>query len=177
MQIYSFWQNSRPQSPKMALFWAIIQIERAPFVSFYSISTQDKATFGRTKLEEMFLYTLLHCNTRKECFWSRITGSWICDPRAVKSLTDAFSDLFFMPIKHQEGSMLSWVICNCVPIVIWNIKFYLHANFCLNCMHLLNNKSWHVSSSSMEATSRAVIKLNQVSWKSYLLNFNFVGKS
>ena len=58
MQIYSFWQNSRPQSPKTALFWAIIQIERAPFVSFYSISTQDKATFGQSEIRrDVFVHT------------------------------------------------------------------------------------------------------------------------
>ena len=57
MQIYSFWQNSRPQSPKTALFWAIIQIERAPFVSFYSISTQNKATFGQSEIRDVFVHT------------------------------------------------------------------------------------------------------------------------
>ena len=58
MQIYSFWQNSRPQSPKTALFWAIIQIERAPFVSFYSISTQDKASFGQSGIKrDVFVHT------------------------------------------------------------------------------------------------------------------------
>ena len=50
MQIYSFWQNSTPQRPKTALFWVIIEIERALFVSFYSISTQDKATFGQSEI-------------------------------------------------------------------------------------------------------------------------------
>ena len=58
MQIYSFWQNSRPQSPKTALFWAIIQIERALFVSFYSISTQDKASFGQSGIKrDVFVHT------------------------------------------------------------------------------------------------------------------------
>ena len=73
MLIHSFWQNSRPQSPKTALLGAIIQIERALFVSFYSISTQGKATFGQSEIRRDVLYTLLHCNTRKECFWSRTT--------------------------------------------------------------------------------------------------------
>ena len=58
MQIHSFWQNSRPQSPKMALFWAIIQIERALLISFYSISTQDKATFGQSEIRrDVFVHT------------------------------------------------------------------------------------------------------------------------
>ena len=58
MQIYSFWQNSRPQRPKTALFWVIIEIERALFVSFYSISTQDKATFGQSEIRrDVFEHT------------------------------------------------------------------------------------------------------------------------
>ena len=58
MQIHSVWQNSRPQSSKTALFWAIIQIERALFVSFYSISTQDKATFGQSEImRDVFVHT------------------------------------------------------------------------------------------------------------------------
>ena len=58
MQIYSFWQNSRPQRPKTALFWVIIKIERALFVSFYSISTQDKASFGQSEItRDVFVHT------------------------------------------------------------------------------------------------------------------------
>ena len=58
IQIYSFWQNSRPQRPKMALFWAIIEIERALFVSFYCISTQDRATFGQSEIRrDVFVHT------------------------------------------------------------------------------------------------------------------------
>ena len=58
MQIHSFWQNSRPRSPKTALFWDIIQIESARFVYFYSISTQDKATFGQSEIRrDVFVHT------------------------------------------------------------------------------------------------------------------------
>ena len=42
----------------MALFWAIIEIERALFVSFYCISTQDRATFGQSEIRrDVFVHT------------------------------------------------------------------------------------------------------------------------
>ena len=41
----------------------------------------ERRDFGIVKLEETFLYTLLHCNTRKKCFQSRI----ICADNTVSN--------------------------------------------------------------------------------------------
>ena len=76
MQIHSFWQYSRLQSPKTALFWAIIQIERALFVSFYSISTQDKATFGQSEIRRDVFEHTAKLQHSKGTQWPKLRTKW-----------------------------------------------------------------------------------------------------
>ena len=71
MQICSFWQNSRPLRPKMALIRGIIEIERAVFVLLALFWHMKRKCLGKAKSEGTFLHTLLYSNTRKEDFWSR----------------------------------------------------------------------------------------------------------
>ena len=74
MQICSFWQNSRPLRPKMALIRGIIEIERAVFVLLALFWHMKRRCLGKAKSERTFLHTLLYSNTRKEDFWSRETS-------------------------------------------------------------------------------------------------------
>ena len=74
MQICSFWQNSRPLRPKMALIRGIIEIERAVFVLLALFWHMKRRCLGEAKSEGTFLHTLLYSNTRKEDFWSRETS-------------------------------------------------------------------------------------------------------
>ena len=74
MQICSFWQNSRPLRPKMALIRGIIEIERAVFVLLALFWHMKRRCLGKAKSEGTFLHTHLYSNTRKEDFWSRETS-------------------------------------------------------------------------------------------------------
>ena len=74
VQICSFWQNSRPLRPKMALIRGIIEIERAMFVLLALFWHMKRRCLGKAKSEGTFLHTHLYSNTRKEDFWSRETS-------------------------------------------------------------------------------------------------------
>ena len=96
MQIYSFWQNFRPLRPKMALLRGIIEIERAVFVFLALFWHMKRRYLGEAKSDETFLYTLLHCNTRKEDFWSRETSkSIICVDSTILPLERRIFEMIF----------------------------------------------------------------------------------
>ena len=98
MQIYSFWQNSRPQRPKRALFWVIIEIERALFVSFYSISTQDKATFGQSEIRKKCFCT--HCyiaTLERNAFEAGQPAKWLFE----------FTAFFHLEGRHLQLTAIS----------------------------------------------------------------------
>ena len=58
MQIYSFWQNSRPLRPKMALLRGIIEIERAVFVFWLCFDTWKEDIWGKQNQKRHFC---THC--------------------------------------------------------------------------------------------------------------------
>ena len=108
MQICSFWQNSRPLRPKMALIRGIIEIERAVFVLLALFWHMKRRCLGKAESEGTFLHTLLYSNTRKEDFWSRETFKSTSNEYLCFCVTSQQSETFMLTAVFQlfKGRLL-----------------------------------------------------------------------
>ena len=102
IQIHSFWQNSRPLRPKMALLAGIIEIERAVFVFGRCFDTWKEDIWGKQNQKRHFCThcyiatlerkifeagALAKAHTSVSLFLCNFTAVWnICAPCCIPTL-------------------------------------------------------------------------------------------
>ena len=117
MQIYSFWQNSRPLRPKMALLRGIIKIKRAMFV-FLALFWHIKTRYlGKAKSEEIFCIATLErkifeagklakAHTWVSLFLCNFTAVWnICTHCCIPTLQRKT----FVKSPYQVMKLCAWL--------------------------------------------------------------------
>ena len=107
--------------PKTALFWVIIEIERALFVSFYSISTQDKATFGQSEIRrDVFVHTATLQHSKGMLLkQENLQNHYLCLQRLSTKMDDIFNSQQYL--NSLKGDIckdaLSSVEAVCMPSI------------------------------------------------------------